>query len=132
MESAHSTPGTTQHGIWVYHGELDEVLRAVWSTALVEQHLQSSAIMATHSAVAITAVRQPLSLVQVPTLVPGERELKIKVEWANASPLALHQADGGLMVKPPQIIGSSAGGVVVEVGPGVKYFKVGDRVSVRL
>jgi NADPH:quinone reductase-like Zn-dependent oxidoreductase len=40
----------------------------------------------------------------------------------------LHQNDGGLFVTHPQVLGDGTAGTVVEVGPGVKRLKVGDKV----
>ena len=40
----------------------------------------------------------------------------------------MHQNDGGLLVKHPQILGDGVGGTVVEVGPDAKRLKVGDKV----
>ena len=75
------------------------------------------------------AVRAPLEIIEVPTIQPTGREVRVKVEWVASTPLDLHQADGGLLVEHPQILGDSPAGTVVETGPEVKYLAVGDKVT---
>ncbi|KAH7041503.1 chaperonin 10-like protein [Microdochium trichocladiopsis] len=88
----------------------------------------------THKAVVTVAARAPLELATYPTVDPGAGELLIRVEWTAATPLHLHQADGGLLIQHPAILGSTMVGVVVQVGPedkssqGNVSFEVGDRV----
>ena len=82
----------------------------------------------THPAVVMVAVRAPLEVRQVPTFHPVGDEVLIRVEWTASTPLDLHQADGGLLVKHPQIVGDGTAGTVLEVGPDVKALKVGDKV----
>lgn len=72
----------------------------------------------THSAVVTIAPRAPLAIMQVPTIPPGPGEVLVRVQYTASTPLDLHQADGGLLVKHPQVMGSGMGGVVVEVGAG--------------
>lgn len=83
----------------------------------------------THNAVATVAIRAPLEIIQVPTVQPVNREVRMRVEWTASTPLDLHQNDGGLLVKHPQILGSSVAGTVVEVGPEVRNLAIGDQVS---
>ncbi|KAM0263533.1 hypothetical protein ACHAQJ_001152 [Trichoderma viride] len=71
----------------------------------------------THPAVVITAARAPLEIAMRQTEAPGAGELLIHVDWTSSTPLDLHQADGGLLVTPPQVMGSSFGGTVVALGP---------------
>jgi len=83
----------------------------------------------THPAIATVALRQPLKLIQAPTVAPKQGEIRVRVEWAASSPLELHQADGGLLISSyPTILGENAAGTIVEVGPGVQRFSVGDKV----
>ena len=84
--------------------------------------------MATHPAVVTVATHAPLEILHVPTINPGPGEVRVRVEWTASTPLDLHQADGGLLVKHPQVLGDGIGGTVVEVGPGVKNLKLGDKV----
>lgn len=86
--------------------------------------------MSTHAAVVTASVRGPLEILQVPTPVPGEGEVQVRVEWTASTPLDLHQNDGGLLVKHPQILGDAVAGHVVKVGPGVKNLKIGDAVLI--
>jgi NADPH:quinone reductase-like Zn-dependent oxidoreductase len=84
--------------------------------------------MSTHSAVATVARKAPLGIIQVPTVKPTGEQVRIRVEWTASTPLDLHQNDGALLVKHPQVLGDSTAGTVVEVGPGAKRLKVGDKV----
>lgn len=88
----------------------------------------SNPTMATHSAVATVGVKKPLGIIQVPTVKPIGDEVRVRVEWTASTPLDLHQNDGGLLVKHPQVLGDGTAGTVVEVGEGVKRLKVGDKV----
>jgi NADPH:quinone reductase-like Zn-dependent oxidoreductase len=74
-------------------------------------------VPATHPAVVIAAPRAPLEIHYQQTEAPGAGEVLIHSEWTSSTPLDLHQADGGLLVNPPQVMGSSFGGTVVAVGP---------------
>ena len=84
--------------------------------------------MATHAAVVTVAKGAPLELHHVPTVTPTSNQVRIRNEWTASTPLDLHQADGGLLVNPPQVLGDGVAGTVVEVGPSVKNLKVGDKV----
>ncbi|KAL7924438.1 GroES-like protein [Trichoderma austrokoningii] len=70
-----------------------------------------------HPAVVIVAPRAPLEIHMQQTEAPGAGEALIHVEWTSSTPLDLHQADGGLLLQPPQVMGSSFGGTVVALGP---------------
>jgi len=84
--------------------------------------------MSTHKAIATVAIRAPLEIIEVPTVLPTGREVTVKVAWIASTPLDLHQADGGLLVKHPQILGDSVAGTVSEIGPEVQNLAVGDVV----
>ncbi|KAK3949371.1 chaperonin 10-like protein [Pseudoneurospora amorphoporcata] len=71
----------------------------------------------THPAVVITAPRAPLSILYRPTEAPGPGEALVHVEWTTSTPLDLHHADGGLLIDPPHVGGSSFGGTVIALGP---------------
>lgn len=83
----------------------------------------------THQAVATVSIGAPLEIIQVPTVQPIDREVNIRVEWTASTPLDLHQNDGGLLVKHPQILGDSVAGTVVGIGPNVRNLAIGDQVS---
>jgi NADPH:quinone reductase-like Zn-dependent oxidoreductase len=85
-------------------------------------------IMSTHTAVATVGVKAPLGLIQVPTVKPTGEQVRVRVEWTASTPLDLHQNDGGLLVKHPQVLGDGTAGTVVETGSDVKNLKVGDKV----
>jgi Zn-dependent alcohol dehydrogenase len=85
--------------------------------------------MSTHKAIATVAVRAPLEIIEVPTVRPIDREVRVRVQWTASTPLDLHQNDGGLLVKHPQILGDGVAGTVEEVGPMVRNLEVGDQVS---
>jgi NADPH:quinone reductase-like Zn-dependent oxidoreductase len=82
----------------------------------------------THKAVVTVGPRRPLQLIDVPTTAPKANELLVRVDWTASTPLDLHEADGGLLVVPPQILGDSSAGLVVAIGPDVEKFEVGDKV----
>ncbi|KAK3355705.1 chaperonin 10-like protein [Neurospora tetraspora] len=89
----------------------------------------------THPAVVITAPRAPLAILHRPTEPPGPGEALVHVEWTSSTPLDLHQADGGLLIDPPHVAGSSFGGTVVALGPAdastaaaYRKLSVGDQV----
>lgn len=81
-----------------------------------------------HPAVMTVTLRAPLEVHQVPTVSASEGEVRVRVEWTASTPLDLHQADGGLLVKHPQRLGDGVAGTVVEIGKGVQRLKIGDRV----
>lgn len=84
--------------------------------------------MSTHPAVVTVATRAPLALHDVPTISPAVGQVRVRVEWTASTPLDMHQADGGLLVVHPQVLGDGIAGTVVEVGPNVKDLTIGDRV----
>lgn len=84
--------------------------------------------MATHNAVVVTAKRTPLSLAQLETPVPVDDQVKIRVDWATTAPIDLHRADGGILINPPDVLGSSLAGTVIETGPEVTDLAPGDPV----
>ncbi|KAK4868561.1 hypothetical protein LT330_006763 [Penicillium expansum] len=87
-----------------------------------------SEIMSTHPAITATGVKQPLTLVQVPTPQPQQHEIQVRIEWVPSAPLDVYQVDAGLMAQFPQSIGDSGVGTVVAVGPSVEHLHVGDQV----
>jgi NADPH:quinone reductase-like Zn-dependent oxidoreductase len=84
--------------------------------------------MSTHSAVATVAQKAPLEIIQVPTVSPVGQQVRIRVEWTASTPLDLHQNDGALLVKHPQVLGDSVAGTVLEVGSGATRLRAGDKV----
>jgi NADPH:quinone reductase-like Zn-dependent oxidoreductase len=84
--------------------------------------------MSTHSAIVTVGLKAPLGIIQIPTIKPIGEQVRVRVEWTASTPLDLHQNDGGLLVKHPQVLGDGTTGTVVEVGPEVKRLKVGDEV----
>ncbi|KUJ06283.1 NAD(P)-binding protein [Mollisia scopiformis] len=84
--------------------------------------------MSTHAAVVTVAPRAKVDVIQVLTVKPVDGEVLVKVQWTASTPLDLHQNDGGLLVKHPQVMGDGIAGTVVELGPKVKNLKVGDQV----
>lgn len=72
-----------------------------------------------------------MELREVPEPSAGNGEVKIQVEAAGicGSDLHIMHGDIGIPTRPPFVVGHEFSGVVVEVGPGVKGFKEGDRVT---
>lgn len=81
-----------------------------------------------HNAVVTVGPKAPLEIHRYPTVAPGPEEVQVRVQWTSSTPLHLHQADGGLLVEPPMILGSSSAGVVVAAGREVTHLAVGDPV----
>lgn len=96
----------------------------------------ASSIPSKHPAVVIVAPRAPLEILEVDTVSPSTDEVLVRVEWIGSTPLNLHQADGGLLIKPPHIMSGCFAGTVVQVGdlkdPALsessKTLEVGDKV----
>lgn len=86
--------------------------------------------MTTHEAVVTVSPRAPLAIIQLPTIQPNDREVLVRVEWTASTPLDLHQADGGLLVKHPQVLGDGIAGTVVKIGLKVEHLAIGDKVSI--
>lgn len=84
--------------------------------------------MSTHQAIATVGLKKPLAIIHVPTIKPTGQQVRVRVEWTASTPLDLHQNDGGLLVKHPQVLGDGTAGTVVEAGPDVQRLKVGDKV----
>lgn len=84
--------------------------------------------MSTHAAVVTVGAGLPLELHQVETPKPSGNQVRLRTEWTASTPLDLHQADGGLFVTSPQVLGDGFGGTVVEIGPEVSRLEVGDVV----
>jgi NADPH:quinone reductase-like Zn-dependent oxidoreductase len=84
--------------------------------------------MSSHTAVVTAGIKKPLETRQVPTVRPVGEQVRVQVEWTASTPLDLHQNDGGLLVKHPQVLGDGTAGTVVESGPDAKRLRVGDRV----
>ena len=80
-------------------------------------------------------LKKPMVIEEVERPVPGEGEVLIKVEASGVCHSDLHVADGdwkqfASITKLPLIVGHEVAGSVVELGPGVRELKVGDRVGV--
>ncbi|ETI24718.1 hypothetical protein G647_04087 [Cladophialophora carrionii CBS 160.54] len=84
--------------------------------------------MATHPAVVTVGPGLPLEILQVPTPTPTGNEIRVRALWTASTPLDLHQADGGLLVQHPQLLGDGVAGRVVEVGPLATKYQPGDLV----
>ncbi len=68
----------------------------------------------------------------LPTPKPGRRECLIKVGAVDVNPIDLYIRSGAVPLPSPfpYIIGRDLAGTVLEIGSGVRSFKVGDRVWV--
>ena len=84
--------------------------------------------MATHAAIVTVGPGLPLEIHQVPTPKPTENQVRVRNEWTASTPLDLHEADGGLLVEHPQVLGDGVAGTVVEIGSDVTRLNVGDKV----
>jgi len=70
---------------------------------------------------------------QRPIPQPKAGEVLVKVEYVGICGSDLHYYEAGAIgrhiVKPPFVLGHESGGVVVELGEGVRGLRVGDRVA---
>ena len=85
-------------------------------------------------AVVKTKAEPGAELHKVPVPKPGPGEALIEVRAASICGTDYHVYSwdewAAARVHPPRIMGHETGGVIVEVGPGVRGFAVGDHVSV--
>ena len=68
----------------------------------------------------------------IPERRPIADEVKIRVAWCGLCGTDIHKfqgKNGASVVIPPIILGHECSGIVTEVGPECKYFKVGDDPS---
>ena len=76
---------------------------------------------------------RPLEVKEAPYTSPNNNEIVVKVHAVAINPIDWFKAGKGYdfvfsWIKTPFVIGTDLAGEVVEVGPGVIRFKVGDRV----
>ena len=73
-----------------------------------------------------------LALQEIPEPKPGPGEIKVRVAAAGLNPIDWKLRSGVMKafmpIKFPLVLGSDASGEVVELGSGVRQFKVGDKV----
>jgi propanol-preferring alcohol dehydrogenase len=80
-------------------------------------------------------LKKPFVIEEVERPKPGKGEALIKVEASGVCHSDLHVAEGDWkqfagITRLPLIVGHEIAGKVVEVGPGVRELKIGDRVGV--
>ncbi|MDT3401320.1 zinc-dependent alcohol dehydrogenase family protein [Mucilaginibacter terrae] len=73
---------------------------------------------------------EKFEIVEVPTPKPGVDEVLVKVMATSVNPLdfQVRRGDYRNELQLPVITGHDVSGVITEVGPGVKNFKIGDEV----
>ena len=71
-----------------------------------------STAMSTHAAIVTVSPRSPLQVLHLPSPAPRGNEILIRNLWTASTPLDLHQADGGLLVTHPQVLGDGVAGCV--------------------
>ncbi|HEX7641604.1 MAG TPA: alcohol dehydrogenase AdhP [Burkholderiaceae bacterium] len=83
-------------------------------------------------AAVVRELGKALHIEEVPVPEVGPGQILVKIEACGVCHTDLHAAHGDWPVKPnpPFIPGHEGVGHVVDVGPGVKYVKAGDRVGV--
>ena len=71
-----------------------------------------------------------VELREVPVPNPGQKEVRIKVEYAGicASDLHILNYDIAITIKPPVVMGHEFSGTIDHLGSGVQGWHVGDRV----
>lgn len=75
---------------------------------------------------------ESLRLAEVPEPVAGEGEAVLDVHFAALNPADRYLAEGMYPAKPslPHVLGRDGVGTVVQVGPGVKEFRPGDKRAI--
>ncbi len=88
--------------------------------------------MPENKALWINVKRGPFTVGPAPYTAPGAGDIVVRVRAVAVNPVdRLQQTMGDIFtpwIKYPFVVGSDAAGDVVEVGPGVTRFQVGDRV----
>jgi propanol-preferring alcohol dehydrogenase len=82
-------------------------------------------------AMVLSKVGEPLTLQTLPDPLPGDGELRLRVEACGVCRTDLHVVDGELPdIVTPLIPGHECVGLVETLGPGVSELKLGQRVGV--
>lgn len=82
-------------------------------------------------AMVLTQIGQPLRRQAWPDRLPGEGELRLRVEACGVCRTDLHLVDGELPdIVPPIVPGHEIVGIVDQVGKGVSRWAIGDRAGV--
>lgn len=71
-------------------------------------------------------MERQISLVDVPEPYPAHGQIKIEVKAVGICGTDIYQHPS---LKPPVILGHELSGVIIELGNGVKKYKIGDRVT---
>src|SRR5260221_2353701 len=74
--------------------------------------------------------QSPLELTDLPTPVPGDDEVLLRVHACGICHTDLHTVEGEITGKLPIVPGHQIVGLVEKVGANVQEFRVGDRVGV--
>ena len=84
------------------------------------------------NAAVVTRFRHPLELRQLPVPTHGPGQVLVRVRACGVCHTDLHAVEGDWPDKPslPRVPGHEAVGEVVQLGPGVDYLSIGDRVGV--
>ena len=83
-------------------------------------------------AAVVKVLGKGVSIERVPVPVPQEGEVLVQIQASGVCHTDLHAADGDWPVKPtvPFIPGHEGVGRIVQLGPGVRDLKMGDRVGI--
>src|SRR5437867_12019444 len=73
-----------------------------------------------------------LQLDEVPTPKPGTGAVLVQIKASGVNPADAYGRSGcyALLPTPPYVPGGEGAGVIVELGPGARGWKIGDRVFV--
>lgn len=87
---------------------------------------------ATMQAAVAYTLGEPLRLSELPVPTPGRGEVLVEIRASGVCHTDLHAVRGDWPVKPslPFIPGHEGAGIVVALGPGVEYLRVGDAVGI--
>jgi propanol-preferring alcohol dehydrogenase len=74
--------------------------------------------------------KEPLKMIDLPTPVPGRKEVLVKVSTCGVCHTELDEIEGRIQSRLPIVLGHEIVGRVERMGPEAKKFNLGDRVGV--
>jgi NADPH:quinone reductase len=102
------------------------------SHRLVDNDLFTTLNLSTMKAAYITQLGPPDVIIygELPHQTPGIRQCLVRIRAASLNPIDIYIRSGlvSMPISFPFVVGCDFAGTIVQVGPGVERFRVGDRV----
>lgn len=73
--------------------------------------------------------RDALRYADLPDPVPQQGQVLVAIEFAGVNFIDVYQREGKYPVRTPFTLGMEAAGTVMQIGPGVADFRIGERVA---